>query len=100
MSKSEFKSFVGKVDSDGNGFISPEEFKRLFKEEWKKIGTQLTDKQVEEAIKAMDKDKDGAFSIREVIDWMVSAGYLPKTNGLGGDNSTDNYLRGSLFSRS
>ena len=99
MSASEFKDFIGKVDSDGNGFISPQEFKRLFKEEWKKIGTQLTDEQVEEAINAMDKDKDGAFSIKEVIDWMVSAGYLPKTNGLGGDHASDNYLRGSLFSR-
>ena len=83
MSTSELKTIFGKVDADGNGLISRQEFKTLFKKEWEKIGTKLTDEQVEEAIKAMDKNKDGVFSIKEVIDWMVVAGYLPKTEGLG-----------------
>ena len=43
----------------------------------------MTDEQVEKAIAAMDTDSDGMFSIKEVIDWMVSAGYLPKMQGLG-----------------
>ena len=84
MDSCEFKGFVCKVDSDGNGFISAAEFKKQFTEVENKLGIKLTDEQVQEAIKAMDKDKDGMFSIKEVIDWMVSSGYLPESHGLGG----------------
>ena len=88
MNSSEFKEFVSKLDSDGNGLISPQEFKTQLKEAENKHGIKLTDEQIQEAINAMEKDKDGMFSIKEVIDWMVASGYLPESHGLGGD-----YLR-------
>ena len=83
MSASELKKFVLKIDTDGNGYISADEFKKLFKEAQNKIG-KLTEENIEEAITAMDKDNDGVFSIKEVIDWMVAADFLPATVGLGG----------------
>jgi Ca2+-binding EF-hand superfamily protein len=83
MDACEFKEFICNVDSDGNGFISPEEFEKQFKGAENKLGKKLTDEQVQEAIKAMDKDKDGLFSIKELLGWMVTAGYLPESHGLG-----------------
>ena len=93
MDTSEFKGFLCNVDSDGNGFISPEEFKNQFKDAENKLGIKLTDEQIQEAIKAMDKDKDGLFSIKEVLDWLVSSGYLPESHGLGCIYSPNRYLR-------
>ena len=83
MSASEVKEFVSKIDADGNGFISPEEFERQFKGSQNKFGINLTDEKIQEAMTAMDKDGDGMFSIKEVFDWMVDAGYMTKTEGLG-----------------
>ncbi len=83
MNAKEFKGFVYKLDADGNGYISPEEFRKHFKESQNKLGVKLTDAQIEEAISGIDKDGDGMFSFKEVIDWMVSAGHLNKAEGLG-----------------
>ena len=83
MDASEFKEFICSVDADGNGIISPEEFEKQFKDAENKLGIKLTDEQVKEAITAMDKDKDGMFSIKELLDWMVASGYLPESHGLG-----------------
>ena len=84
MNTSEFKEFVCNVDSNGDGFISPEEFEKQFKGAENKLGIKLTDDQVKEAIKAVDKDKDGLINIKELLDWMVASGFLPETHGLGG----------------
>ena len=73
-----------KVDSDGDGFISPQQFKKQCKEKGELLGIQLTDEQVQEAINAMDKDKDGNFSIKKVFHWMEASGFFPETQGLGG----------------
>ena len=83
MNAKEFKGFVYKLDADGDGYISPEEFRKGVKESKNKLGLKLTDEQIEAAISGIDKDGDGMFSIKEVIDWMVSAGYLNKAEGLG-----------------
>ena len=83
MNTSEFNEFVCNVDSDGNGLISTEEFEKQFKGAENKLGIKLTDEQVQEAIKAMEKTKDGMFSVKEILDWMVASGYLPESHGLG-----------------
>ena len=83
MNTSEFNEFVCNVDSDGNGLISPAEFEKQFKGAENKLGIKLTDEQVQEAIKAMEKTKDGMFSVKEILDWMVVSGYLPESHGLG-----------------
>ena len=83
MNAKEFKGFVYKLDADGNGYISPEEFRKGVKESKNKLGLKLTDEQIEAAISGIDKDGDGMFSIKEVIDWMVRAGHLNKAEGLG-----------------
>ena len=83
MNAKEFKGFVYKLDADGNGYISPEEFKKRFVESEIKLGVKLTNEQIQDAISRMDKDGDGLLSIKEVIDGMVSLGYLNKAEGLG-----------------
>ena len=83
MSTSAFNKALGGVDTDGNRFVSPEEFKKCIKEEGKNLGIKLTDEQIQEAISAMDKDKDGKFSFKGVIDWMVASRYICETCGLG-----------------
>ena len=84
MSCSAFKEFFGKIDSDCNGFISLQAFEKHFKEAENVSGKNLTDAQVQEALKAMEKDQDGKICIREVISWMIAAGYIPESCGLGG----------------
>ena len=79
----EFKGFVYRLDADGNGYISPEEFKKRFNESAIKLGVKLTNEQIQEAISRMDKDGDGLLSIKEVIEGMVSVGYLNKADGFG-----------------
>ena len=83
MSGEHFKELVGKIDANGDGFISPEEFENGIKANQPRLGFFLDDEQIQEAISGMDKDGDGMFSIKQVIDWMVSAGYLNKAEGLG-----------------
>ena len=83
MDPSEFKEFICQVDADGNGVITSQEFKNQFKKAENKLGISLSEEQVQEAINAMDKDKDGMFSIKALLGWMVSAGYLPESHGLG-----------------
>ena len=83
MSTVEFKKAVYKLDADGNGVITSEEFRNQFKLVQHKLNLKLTDDQIEEAIIAIDKDGDGMFNVKAVIDWMVSKGYLNKAEGLG-----------------
>ena len=78
-----FKEFVGKIDADGNGYISPEEFTKHFKDSKNGVGMKMTDEQIQEAISSMDKDSNGMFKIKKVVDWMVKAGYLTNIEGLG-----------------
>merc|ERR1712020_7143 len=79
-----FKAFIIKIDANGNSFIEPKEFKNLMEIANEKFEKKLTDEQIQEATDAMDKDGDGRFSVKEVSDWLVTAGYLNKTDGLGG----------------
>merc|ERR1712018_854157 len=79
-----FKAFIIKIDANGNSFIEPKEFKNLVEIANEKFEKKLTDEQIQEATDAMDKDGDGRFSVKEVSDWLVTAGYLNKTDGLGG----------------
>ena len=80
MSEQEVKAIVQKVDADGNGFISPEEFKCLVNQIDVVFKRKLTDEQVEKALNSIDKDGDGKFSIKEVVDWMLASGYFPEVN--------------------
>ena len=83
MTTAVFKEFVGKIDADGNGYISPEEFTKHFKDSKNGVGMKMTDEQIQEAISSMDKDSNGMFKIKKVVDWMVKAGYLTNIEGLG-----------------
>ena len=83
MSTSENNEFFDKIDTRGNGVISPPEFEKHIKELQNNSEINLSNSQVQEVIDAMDKDTDGNFSIKEAIGWMVTAGYLPESNGLG-----------------
>ena len=80
MSEQEIKEIVQKVDADGNGFISPEEFKCLVKQIDVVFKRKLTDEQVQKALNSIDTDGDGKFSIKEVVDWMLASGYFPEVN--------------------
>merc|ERR1712173_553600 len=80
MSEQEVKAIVQKANADGNGFISPEEFKCLVKQIDVVFKRKLTDEQVEKALNSIDKDGDGKFSIKEVVDWMLASGYFPEVN--------------------
>merc|ERR1712020_681356 len=79
-----FQAFILKIDADGNSYIDAQELKILTEVASKKFGKPLTDEQIKEATEAIDKDGDGKFSVKEVSDWLVTAGYLNKTDGLGG----------------
>ena len=80
MSEQEVKAIVQKVDADGNGFISPEEFNCLVKGIDVVFKRKLTDEQVEKALNFIDNDGDGKFSSKEVVDWMLASGYFPEVN--------------------
>ena len=83
MDLSEFKTFNCKIDADGNGFVSPDEFKKWCKCFPAKSNLRLTDEQIQESIRKMDKDCDGMFSFKEVVEYQVDAGYWPESEGLG-----------------
>ena len=78
-----FNKAVGKIDADGNGYISPEEFTKHFKDSKNGVGMKMTDEQIQEAISSIDKDSNGMFKIKKVVDWMAKAGDLTNIEGLG-----------------
>ena len=71
MSGEHFKEFVGKIDTNGDGFISPEEFENGIKAEQHRLGIYLNDEQIQQAISSM-----------EVIEWLVNAGHVQESVGL------------------
>ena len=79
MSGEHFKELVGKIDTNGDGFISPEEFENGIKANQTRLGFCLDDEQIQQAISSMDTDGDGKISLKEVIEWLVNAGHLQES---------------------
>jgi len=65
MSENEVKTAFAKYDADGSGAIDKEELAELSKE----LGHELTEEELEKALKDLDLNGDGVIDVKEFSRW-------------------------------
>jgi len=89
MSANEVRVAFDKYDADGSGAIDKEELALLSKE----LGNELTDEELEKALKDLDLNGDGVIDFKEFSRW-----YFTGMNSYG--NTTRNLLTGNSIASS
>jgi hypothetical protein len=64
------RTFLNRFDKDKSGALSYDEFRRLVRANLKVTPAQLTDKEIELFLRALDDDNSGEVNIAELIDFI------------------------------
>jgi hypothetical protein len=89
------RTFLNRFDKDKSGALSYDEFRRLVRANLKVTPAQLTDKEIEVLLRALDEDNSGEVNIAELIHFMdrgmEAFDNLVNTQTSGGTSSTQQF---------
>jgi hypothetical protein len=92
MSANEVRVAFDKYDADGSGAIDKEELALLSKE----LGNELTDEELEKALKDLDLNGDGVIDFKEFSRWYFTG--MKEFNGSRRDILKAGSMAGKLIS--